>query len=420
MRSKHDFFLLALAAALLAAAACGGGGDTAEAPPGGATGPVEELVVWHSYRGAENDAFLKVVEQYNAAQPSYHVTTLAVPYDAYPDKITAAVPRGKGPDVFIFAQDRMGGWVEAGNTIEPLDFFIEDDVRERFLPLSMDAMTYRGTTYGLPLANKAITLIYNKAMVAEPPADSEALVRVAKQHTDTRAGRFGLVYAYSDFYYHAALMNAFGGAVFDEQGRPVIDQPANVRAVELMLEWLREDEILPEEPSVALITSLFNGGKAAMVFSGPWFLGEIDESIDYGLAKLPAIVEAGGTPMKPWVTVEGVYVAAPSQHKEGAYDFARYLTGVEAGRVMALEGGQTPANKAVYDIPEVEADPHLAAFREQLQSAQPMPNLPEMSLAWSPLTTAMNAILKGTPPAAALAEAQDEVEAGVDRLRGEG
>jgi arabinogalactan oligomer/maltooligosaccharide transport system substrate-binding protein len=257
-------------------------------------------------------------------------------------------------------------------------------------------------------------------MVSTPPADTAELVRIARQHTDTAAGRFGLVYWYSDYYYHAALMNAFGGAVFDAEGQPVIDQPANVAAIELMLRWLREDRILPEEPSTALITSLFNGGKAAMVFSGPWFLGEIDDSIDYGLAPLPAVVEAGGAAMKPWVTVEGVYVAAPSQHKEGAYDFARYLTSVEAGRVMALEGGQTPANKAVYDIPEVADDPRLSAFRTQLQAAVPMPNLPEMSLAWSPLTTAMNGILKGNAPAAALADAQAQVKAGVDRLRGEG
>jgi len=421
-------FLPLLAVVLLIAvlpllAACGGGGSADSESAAGsqaAAGPAEELVVWHSYRGAENDAFLKVVEQYNASQAKYHVTTLAVPYDAYPDKITAAVPRGKGPDVFIFAQDRMGGWVEAGNTIEPLDFFMDDAVRNRFLPLSLDAMTYRGTTYGLPLANKVVTMIYNKALVDTPPADTTELVQVAQRLTDRKSGTFGLAYPYNDYYYHSALMNAFGGAVFDADAEPVIDQPANVEAIDLMLKWLRSDKIVPEEPSTALITSLFNEGKAAIVFSGPWFLGEVDPSIDYGLAPLPKVVEAGGTPMKPWVTVEGVYVAAPSQHKDGAYDFAKYLTGVDAGRVMALEGGQTPANTAVYDIPEVAGDARLAAFRSQLQDAVPMPNLPEMSIAWSPLTTAMNAVLKGTSPGAALKEAQSKVKADVDRLRSEG
>ena len=61
------------------------------------------------------------------------------------------------------------------------------------------------------------------------------------------------------------------------------------------------DQIVPKEPSTALVTSLFNEGKAGIVFSGPWFLGEIAKNIDYGLAVLPKIDEAGGKPMTPWM-----------------------------------------------------------------------------------------------------------------------
>ena len=66
-----------------------------------------ELVVWHAYRGAEKAAFEKVIELFekSPAAKGQKVSTLAIPYDAYADKISAAVPRGKGPDVFIYAQD---------------------------------------------------------------------------------------------------------------------------------------------------------------------------------------------------------------------------------------------------------------------------------------------------------------------------
>lgn len=419
MLHKPHTWLLALFAAALVVAGCGGGGEGGgESAEDEYAGPAEELVVWHAYRGGEKDAFEKVVAGFNASQRRYAVTSLAVPYDAFADKITAAVPRGKGPDVFIFAQDRLGGWVEAGNTIEPLDFLLDEGAADAFLELPMQAMVYRGTTYGLPLNYKVITQIYNRALVDRPPATEAELVEVARAHTDKASGRFGLVYPYSDFYYHAALMNAFGGAVFNAEAQPVIDQPANVRSVEQVLEWLDDDGILPEEPSVALTTALFNSGRAAIVFSGPWFLGEIDPSIDYGLAPLPTLAAAGGAPIEPWVTVEGVYVAAPSEHKDGAFAFARYLTGAKAARVMALEGRQTPANRAVYDDPEVAGDPILSAFRDQVEHAEPMPNLAEMSMAWSPLTTAMNAIFKGTDPQLALTEAQGKVEADVARLHG--
>jgi arabinogalactan oligomer/maltooligosaccharide transport system substrate-binding protein len=370
----------------------------------------KEIVVWHAYRAAEKAAIEKVAAAYTASHPGVKVTTLAVPYDAFADKISAAVPRGKGPDVFIYAQDRLGGWIEAGNTVEPVDFFIDQPTKDRFIPSTLEAVTFRGTVYGLPVNYKVITLIYNKKLVQAPPRTTAEMVALAKKLTDKAAGRFGLAYWYSDYYYHAALQNAFGGRVFEKgTAKPVLDSPENVKGLDLLLSWL-DQGILPAEPSTALITALFNQGKAAMIFTGPWFLGEIAPEIEYGLAPLPTVNEAGGKPLRPWMTVEGAYIAAPSKNKDQAYDFVKYLTSTEAATIMALEGRQSPSNKAVYDDPKVANDPVLRSFRTQVEVAVPMPNLAEMTMVWSPATIMMASVAKRTIlPRPALAKAQAEV-----------
>ncbi|HEX8819804.1 MAG TPA: extracellular solute-binding protein [Archangium sp.] len=385
-----------------------------------AAAETKEIVLWHGYRAEEKAALEKVIGQFNAANAAkgIQVKTLAVPYDAYADKISATVPRGKGPDLFIFAQDRLGGWIEAGNTVEPIDFYLDDATRKRFIPTTMEAMTYRGTVYGLPLNYKVVTLIYNKKLVPTPPKTSGELVAIAKKLTDKKAGRFGLAYSYGDFYYHSALMNGFGGGVFGPGTTPTLNSPQNVKSVEQMMKWAEKDGILPAEPSSALITALFNDGKAGMVFSGPWFLGEIAKGVDYGLAPLPTLDEAGGKPMRPWMTVEGVYVSAPSKNKDAAFEVARYLTGDEAAKVLALEGRQSPANQAVYSDAKVSGDAQLKAFRAQVEVAVPMPNVPEMTMVWSPATSAMNSILKkASTPKAALDVAQKAVAKDVAGLR---
>ncbi|HSB18921.1 MAG TPA: extracellular solute-binding protein [Anaeromyxobacteraceae bacterium] len=381
-------------------------------------GRAEDLVVWHAYRGGEKAAFEKVVAAYNARPATkVKVSTLAVPYDAFADKISAAVPRGKGPDVFIYAQDRMGGWIEAGNTVEPIDFYVDDALKKRFIPTTIEALTYRESLWGLPLDYKVITLIYNRKLVKAPPRTTAELVKLGRSLTNRPAGRFGLAWAYNDFYYVASLINGYGGAVFGPGTRPTLNAPPNVKAMELLVRWGKEG-FMPAEPSVALITSLFNEGKAAMTLSGPWFLGEVSKDVDYGLAPLPLISEAGNKPMRPWMTVEGVFVSAPSKQKEAAFEFVKYLTDLEAARVMALEGRQSPALKAVYDDPKVAADPILASFRKQVEVAVPMPNVPEMTMMWSPATTALNKINAGsTSPQEALDVAQKAVERDVAGLR---
>jgi arabinogalactan oligomer/maltooligosaccharide transport system substrate-binding protein len=408
IRSKHGLtgkVLATLAAAIGFAAAPAAYGAT-------------DLVVWHAYRGDEKAAFEKVVGMYNAKQKDFVVKTLAVPYDAYADKITASVPRGKGPDVFIFAQDRLGGWVEAGQTIEPIDFFVDEKVASQLVTGMMPAMTYRDTVYGLPLNYKSIAMIYNTALVKTPPKTTGELIKVAKSLTNAPSGRFGLAYEYSNFFFHAALMNAYGGQVFAAGAKPTIDSPQNIAAVKTMMKWYKTDGILPADPSSTLIASLFNEGKTAIVFSGPWFLGEVQDKVKYAIAPLPTVDEAGGKPMKPWLTVEGVYISAGSKQKEAAYAFAEYLVSTEAGLVLALEGGQLPTNKAVYVDPRVQKNATLQGFRKQLDTAVPMPNYAEMTLMWSPVTTAMNKIVKGSAtPEVALKEAQAAVTDSISKLR---
>jgi arabinogalactan oligomer/maltooligosaccharide transport system substrate-binding protein len=376
-----------------------------------------KLVVWHSYRGGEKAAFEKVVAAFNARpEAKIKVDPLAVPFDAFADKISAAVPRGKGPDIFIYAQDRMGGWVEAGNTVEPIDFYVDDALKGRFIPTTVEALTYRGNLYGLPLDYKVIALIHNRKLLKTPPKTTAELVKVAQGLTNKAAGKFGLAWSYGDFYYVASLLNGFGGGVFDKATQPTMNAPANVKALELLVQW-EKGGFMPAEPSSALITSLFNEGKAAMVFSGPWFLGEVASDIDYGVAPLPTITEAGGKPMRPWMTVEGVFVSAQSPHKEAAFDFVKYATSAEAGKVMALEGRQSPAVKVVYDDPRVAGDPVLSAFRKQVEVAVPMPNVAEMTMMWSPATTALNKVNAGNSPKEAMDVAQKALQKDVDALR---
>ncbi len=363
--------------------------------------------LWHAYRAQEKTALEEVAKKFNAENKDIELLLLPIPYDAFADKITAAVPRGKGPDLFIFAQDRVGDWAASG-VVEPIDFWLTDELRTAFMPPSLEALSYDGQFYGLPMAVKMIALIYNKKLVKNPPKTTDELIQTAKALT--KGGTFGLVYQNADFWYHGMWMQGFGGRVFDKKGAPTLDSKEVIDSMKFAQKLAHSSGIMPEEVSSTLVTTLFNQGKAAMVINGPWFIGELDKGVDYGVAALPKISDAGGKPAKPFLSAEGVIMSAKATDKKAAFEVMKYLTSVEAGRIMAKVGRQTAARKAVYDDPEIAKDPVLSVFRAQLADSVPTPNSPAMRMVWSPVTTAMNKIINGKGDAAdSMKAAQAEV-----------
>jgi len=367
------------------------------------------ITVWHAYRGKEESALKTVVEAFNHTGGALEIKLLGIPYDAFADKITAAIPRDKGPDLFIFAHDRIGDWA-ARQVIEPVDFWLTDDIKKAYLPPTLDALSYDDAVYGLPMAFKMVALYYNPKLVPEAPKTTDALIAKAKAATDAANTQFGLVYENANFYYQLAWMQGFGGQVFSKRGKPRLGSDAVIASLDFARALAKDHGIMPEEISATLVTSLFNQGKAGMVISGPWFMGEIAPGVDYKVATLPTI-SANGEKARPALTAEAIIMSAKCPHKKEAFEVMQYLTGDEAGLVMATEGRQPVARASVYEHPKVKADAVLGVFREQLRSATPMPNSPAMLMVWSPMTTAMNKVINGsTPPAEAAAEAQAEIK----------
>ncbi len=374
------------------------------------------VTLWHAYRAKEAEALQQVVKTFNDRQKAVEIKLVSIPYDAFADKVTAAVPRGKGPDLFIFAHDRIGDWAASG-LIEPVDFWLDEPSRKSFLPPTLEALTYDDSVYGLPMAFKMVALFYNSNLVKTAPTTTDELVAAAKKLTDAKAGKYGLVYENANFFYHAAWMQGFGGRVFDKGGKPTLDAQPVIDSLQFAQDLAKKEGIMPQEIGSTLVTTLFNKGQAAFVINGPWFMGEIDKGVPYKVAVLPTISK-NGKKAAPFLSAEAVIMSAKTADKKAAYEAMKYLTSVEAGKVMALVGRQTPARREVYDDAAVAKDELLGVFRKQLETSVAMPNTPAMRMVWGPATTAMNKVINGsTPPAEAVKAAQAEVEQHVKGAR---
>ena len=138
-------------------------------------------------------------------------------------------------------------------------------------------------------------------------------------------------------------MNGFGGALQGDDGF-VLDRPGAVAALRFLVE-LQNEKLLVEEPTAVLVTQLFNEGQAGMVINGPWFLGEVDPSIELGVYPLPVISETGEA-AQPYLTVEALQVSAQTTHPEAAWTLARWLA-AEPAALRACSRGTTERRDTV-------------------------------------------------------------------------
>ena len=359
-----------------------------------------EVHLWHAYRGEERTALEAAVDAWDAAETDVVVQVLALPPEGFSTKFEAAAPRGNGPDLLIAAHERVGAWSSAG-LLAPFPA-----PPTGLHPTAMQALTYEDTLYGLPLATKSLVLFYNKALVSAPPRTTNDIAALSGTLGD---GIYPMAVAATEPFFHAPWMHGFGGGVFGDNDEVALDQPGNIAA----LSWVKariDDGTIPDEATGVLVTQLFNEGKAALAVNGPWFLGEIGEDVDFGVAPLPIVAETG-EPAAPFLTVEGILLSGHARQPEAAARLAQHIVSEEVAVQRGRDGRQSVATLAALEHPDIANDPILGAFRQQLDHTVPTPNVPAMTSTWEPQARALRRVLRGAQsPEDAVRAAQIEFD----------
>jgi len=378
---------------------------TKEAPAAAKTdSEPTKILLWHSYRAMEQKALNEVVTKFNKERTDIEIEMLQIPHQAFADKITAAIPRDNGPDIFIFAHDRIGNWADA-DIIEPVSAWAKGDLLKSYLEETVKALVYKKSIYGLPLAFKSVVIFYNKDLVPVPPKTDVELIEIAKKNTNKKEKRYGLAYENTSLYFTAPFIHGFGGTILTDDNKIGLSSKGSIDGLNFARDLLHKHAVVPEDVNSNLVTTLFNEGKAAMVLNGPWFRGEIKDTLNWGVAPMPTVVSTG-IAMRPYVGSEAVLMSKKSTKKEAAFEVMKYLTGTESGMIRMKVGGQPVAVKAAWDGADV--DPALVAFKDQLPESVIMPNGPNMKAVWSPTDQAIYKIVKSGEPAADVIKTTEE------------
>ena len=370
--------LAAVAAALLLGAA------------GAQAQPLPSLLVWingdKGYNGLQKvgnvftqDSGVKVVVQHP---------------EGAPDKFQAAAAAGKGPDIMCWPHDRVGEWAKSGLVVPVRP---SKRLRAEIDDAAWGAFTYRGQTWGYPIAIEAVGLIYNKALVPTPPASFEQVIEIDKKLKGQ--GKGAILWAYNQSFFSWALLAGPGAFVFGRNAQGELDPQVvgvnNAGALQgaQMIERLIKDGHMPQGARYSEMEGAFARAQVAMMINGPWAWDNVRKvGIDFGVAPIPAI---GGKPGRPFVGVLGCMITAPSKAKDVAREFIEnHLLKVASLKLISADVPLgVPANKAYYA--ELSADPRIKATMDNARAGEPIPNIPEMGRFFPAMDAALEAITNG-------------------------
>jgi maltose/maltodextrin transport system substrate-binding protein len=333
--------------------------------------------------------------------------------DDLTNKFQSAAQSGKGPDIVVWAHDRLGEWAEAG-LLKPLE--ISEDFKATFLPMTWDAVTHNKQIWGYPLAIEAISLIYNKKFVTEkPPAQLSEMPEFAKKLKEKDPKILPIMWDYNTPYFSWPFLASAGAYAFKkvEGGYDVkdtgVNDPGAVKGLQEIVDLIKA-QILPAGSTNSIMEQKMTSGELAMMISGPWaWMGLRQASIDFGLAPLPGV---GGNPGRPFVGVLSALLNRASPNDDIAMQFLEEYVCTDDGiRVIDADIAiGVPALKALAD--ELSAkNPLIKATYENATNGVVMPNIPQMSRFWSAVGAALQIATSGrATPQAALNQAANLME----------
>ncbi|HEY5811731.1 MAG TPA: maltose/maltodextrin ABC transporter substrate-binding protein MalE [Terrimicrobiaceae bacterium] len=335
------------------------------------------------------------------------------PMDGLTDKFQSAAQSGKGPDIVVWAHDRLGEWADAG-LLKPLE--IKEEFKAGFLPMTWDAVTHNKQIWGYPLALEAISLIYNKQLLTEPPPTQLSEIpafatKLKAQHPKAIA----IMWDYNTPYFSWPFLASDGGYAFEkvEGGYNVKDSgvnaPGAVKGLQQIVDLVDLD-IMPKGATYSVMEQKMHAGELAMMISGPWAWLDLRKSgIDFDLAPLPGV---DGKPGKPFVGVLSALINRASPNADLAVQFLeKYVCTEEGLRAMDAEVAiGVPALKSLAD--EMSAQNHLIKVTyENALNGVVMPNVPQIGRFWSAMGAALQVATNGNAtPQKALDEAEKSIE----------
>ena len=372
--------------------------------------------------GVEGSALKAAAQEWGGLRNT-RIQVVELPYANLFEKESLDLTSRTGAYDVIMMDDPWFPKLVADSGLTPLPRQPDTD----FLASCLAVCRNSGTFYALPYVGNSQLFFYRKDLFEKyklPAPDRWQKVLEAARTIGAGEKMYGYVMraapgnsAVTDF---MPLLWAFGGDIFDPQGKPSLASPEAIDALRFMLEL---GKVSPpgyagfnaDEVSAHLLQ-----GTAAMSINWPAWIAAMDDPLK---SKIPGKIEFAQVPAArlPGVAELGSWLlAVPSQspHRDAAFDFIYWATDAPQLTQAALRGNP-PTRRSVFFSPDLLKK--FRAFPAQLaalEGARPRPRTTQ----WNEIENAFGVSLSqansgAVSPEAAMQQANREIGAILERSK---
>src|SRR5215510_10140244 len=286
-----------------------------------------------------------------------------------------------------------------------------------------------GSLYALPYVGNSQLFFYRKDLfekyLINPPVTWDDVLAAAKtiQEKETAGANGGQVYGYVE---RAAQGNAavadfmpifwaFGAQMFDANGKPTVNSPQGIAALEFMIELGKYSPPGYVSFNADDVGAHLLQGTAAMSINWPaWISSFSDPSRSKVIGQmefttLPAAKKSGQAEIGNWL----IAIPRYSKNAEAAMDFLLWATSTQQMKLSALRGNPPTRKSLFIDAELVAKNPAYPAQLRSLETSRPRPRTPY----WNEIENAFGIFLsKANSGDLTAEEAMNQANAEIEKI----
>lgn len=344
-----------------------------------------KLVMWSLFSGGDGGFMSKMIEDYNSTGPTKQVQSIMLVWADYYTKLQTAVAAGKGPDIGISHASSLPQLVEDG-VVQPITSYLKEqgvDLSQHYSQASIDAVTFDGEVYAIPLDTHAEIMYFNKSILEKAGValngtggvdiqsadDFYAVCDKIKAVIPEDGSTIALTNNGDDPYrlWWAVYFQMGGTPIVSDDGKKVtLDKDKAVKAAEFV-KGLYDKGYVRE--GIDDHQKFFQSGKAGICIGGTWAVGAFEQTDNLSFVPMPfpKLFDTDNCWADSHTFILPVKKARSEADSKAAVEFM--VSASMNGGTTWAGSGQIPACREVLASEEYKSLPYRSSYMSEVEKA---------------------------------------------------